>query len=236
MTSYHGGKQRIGSDIASKIHDTCVNLSMDIEGYCEPFCGMLGVYKHIPDLLGDIEYIAGDANKSVILMWKKAQKGWVPPIDCTEERYLELCASKRESGEKGFICHQYSFGGQYCKGFNKKYDPSKNSVRSSKRVVDMSKKLKTTDFSHGDYTQYNNLENFVIYCDPPFKGSECHYQKGFSHEHFWEWVRTMSEKNLVFVSEYNAPKDFTPILSKKHTSHHRGRVSTGKETLYMMIT
>lgn len=27
-------------------------LDFQIDGYCEPFCGMLGVYRHVPKLWG----------------------------------------------------------------------------------------------------------------------------------------------------------------------------------------
>lgn len=43
MTAYHGGKQRIGKEIATVIADMTQDVT--IKGYCEPFCGMLGVYQ-----------------------------------------------------------------------------------------------------------------------------------------------------------------------------------------------
>jgi hypothetical protein len=54
MTSYHGGKQRIGQKLAQVIYDESMDISEEegfqIKGYCEPFSGMLGVYKYIPEL------------------------------------------------------------------------------------------------------------------------------------------------------------------------------------------
>jgi hypothetical protein len=45
MTTYHGGKQRIGKKIAQIIVEESVDMSEEegwnIKGYCEPFCGML---------------------------------------------------------------------------------------------------------------------------------------------------------------------------------------------------
>ena len=82
MTSYHGGKKRIGKEISGIIVDESINISEDegwkIKGYCEPFCGMLGVYQHIPKLFEEeglkLKYKAGDTNKSVIMMWNEAKK------------------------------------------------------------------------------------------------------------------------------------------------------------------
>ena len=53
MTSYHGGKQKIGKKIANIIYEESILIEEEtgfkIKGYCEPFCGMLGVYQHIPE-------------------------------------------------------------------------------------------------------------------------------------------------------------------------------------------
>ena len=84
MTRYHGGKQRIGKEIANTIFDISTDIEDETEftirGYCEPFCGMLGVYQHIPELFDDddfppLKYKAGDMNESVIKMWKAVQEG-----------------------------------------------------------------------------------------------------------------------------------------------------------------
>ena len=61
---YRGGKVKIGEEIAQFINDKVVSSEnkrgKDYDGYCEPFCGYCGVYRHIPDLLGDdLEYLGG---------------------------------------------------------------------------------------------------------------------------------------------------------------------------------
>lgn len=47
MTCYNGGKQRIGKKLADIIYDESLDIEYEydftIKGYCEPFCGMLGV-------------------------------------------------------------------------------------------------------------------------------------------------------------------------------------------------
>ncbi len=57
MTYYHGGKKRIGKDIADIIYQITSEVEKQtgqkFQGYCEPFCGMLGVYQHIPSLFQD---------------------------------------------------------------------------------------------------------------------------------------------------------------------------------------
>ena len=246
MTSYHGGKQRIGKKLSDIIIEESIQISEEeewsIKGYCEPFCGMLGVYQHITDNddFKKIKYKAGDNNKSVIMMWKKAQNGWKPPIRVSEKRYNQLKNGK-DSAEKGYVGHQYGFGGKYFKGYAPKYGKTIDSSDASNKVVKIAKKLKDVSFSHGLYTQYSNLKDYVIYCDPPYNSTEKHYTSdSFNNKDFYEWCRYMSEHNIVFLSEYKAPKDFTEIWSStskltgvsKSQGKHKSKSRT--EKLYVI--
>jgi DNA adenine methylase len=221
MTSYHGGKQKIGKEIASVIVEEALYIAKDsdfkINGYCEPFCGMLGVYRHVPKLFKDegleLTYKAGDMNKSVIMMWNESQKGWTPPSSVNEERFLQLKLGD-DCAEKGFVCHQYSFRGQWCKPFVKNYGKISDFPRAVKNVKDIGKELEEVEFSFGDYNQYSNLKNYVIYCDPPYNNYSQYYGCKFNSDKFYNWCREMSKNNIVFVSEYSVPDDFTEIWGK----------------------
>jgi DNA adenine methylase len=214
MTAYHGGKQKIGKKLASIITD--ISQDYNIIGYCEPFCGMLGVYQHIPELLGNIVYKAGDLNKSVILMWKAVQKGWMPPSrNITEDEYYKLRNGK-DCKMKGYVGHQYSFGGQYFRGYVSKYGRIVNTSTVIKRLDSISQRIKNVKFSNGPYQQYNNLKNYIIYCDPPYDSTTQNYRSGeFNHKDFYDWCRYMAQNNIVFVSGYKAPNDFKLIYSEK---------------------
>ena len=50
MTYFLGGKKRIGEEISYYIYNISNDSDFIIKGYCEPFCGMMGVYNHIPKL------------------------------------------------------------------------------------------------------------------------------------------------------------------------------------------
>jgi DNA adenine methylase len=222
MTAYHGGKQRIGKKLAEVIYDESLHIEdeyeFNIKGYCEPFAGMLGVYQHIPELFQEnkLYYKAGDTNKSVILMWKKAQNGWKPPSrNITEQRYIQLKKSHQHSALKGYVGHQYSFGGQYFSGYAPKYGRNVNYNTTINRITKIINKLDDVSFSHGSYTQYSNLKGYVIYCDPPYKQTTQHYKNiSFNHEKFLIWCRKMAKDNIVFISEYyTLPNDFNLIFS-----------------------
>ena len=55
--------------------------------------------------------------------------------------------------------------------------------------------------------------NFLIYCDPPYKGNNLSskFFIEFDSEKFWEVMREWSKKNIVVISESTAPKDFKQI-------------------------
>lgn len=245
MTAYHGGKQRIGKKLAQVIYNKSMDISeyeeFQIKGYCEPFCGMLGVYQHIPELFKDhkpkLKYKAGDTNKSVIMMWKEAQKGWKPPSNVSEEEYNRL-KNAPDSAKKGYVGHQYSFGGQYFGSYAPKYGRSSDfTSRAIKRVMNIAKKVSRVSFSAKPYTQYTKLKNYVIYCDPPYNNTTQYYKGSFDSEEFYEWCRYMARDNIVFVSEYKAPKDFEKIWSKvvKLTGvQSKGSYVTRSENLYLV--
>jgi DNA adenine methylase len=248
MTAYHGGKQRIGKQLAEVIVDRSKDIAeeegFEINGYCEPFCGMLGVYRHIPELLreegfDELDYLAGDANESVVLMWQAAQKGWRPPAQCSYNEYKRLESTHRASRLKGFIGHQCSFGGKYFQGFSKKYDTTKNPEKASKRVSEIATGLKSVDITHGIYSQFSNLKGYIVYCDPPYSKFNKYYDESkhelkFDTERFWDWCHRMSRNNIVMVSEYSAPPGVRSISEFRHTSCHRGNVKNNKEILYLV--
>lgn len=60
---------------------------------------------------------------------------------------------------------------------------------------------------------YKNIQiepDSVIYCDPPYLGTE-QYKTEFNHFEFYKWLREFN--NRVYVSEYQMPPDFTEVLA-----------------------
>lgn len=223
MTAYHGGKQRIGNIIADIIYKEIKKIetikNIKINGYCEPFCGMLGVYRYIPELFNEynMNFKAGDLNKSVIMMWKELINGWKPQKNISEDKYNKLKKSKLDSALKGYVGHQYSFGGKYFKGYAPKYNKIINDDVAIKRLLDISLQVSNVEFNDGIYTQYSHLKNYIIYCDPPYDNTEQHYKIKFNSNDFYDWCRKMvKNNNILFISGYNAPKDFKIIFKKEN--------------------
>lgn len=230
MTHYQGGKKRLGKEISEIIYNISTEYEMkcglQFKGYCEPFCGMLGVYQHIPKLFEDrkpsFKFLAGDRNEDLINMWNAVQKGWKPPSSCSKQEYYRLKRSP-SSPKREFIAYAGSFRGVYYGGYDKR-----NIKKQQQNVLDAINSLKSVKFKHGTYDQFSTLKNFIIYCDPPYQGTRHNYvnnrkfQRDFESNKFFNWCEKMSKNNLVFVSEYNAPKDFKLIWKK------------GKEKLFLV--
>jgi site-specific DNA-adenine methylase len=259
MTAYHGGKKRIGKKLAQIIYDASTLIEKEynftIKGYCEPFCGMLGVYQHIPKLFerrtrsasrgkAKLKYKAGDINKSVVLMWKAAQKGWKPPRTITKKVFDKLKYDGKYSAVKGFVGHVWTYRGIFFDGY---FPHSKSKTKQNAESVEtIAKQLKQVSFKTGEYTQYSNLKGYVIYCDPPYYKTNQRYYRGdkygnrldFDHTSFWNWCRTMSKNNIVFVSEYRAPKGIRRIWTNPSRSAarapNRQKNVQNKEKLFML--
>lgn len=241
MTSYHGGKCRHGNEIAQVIKDIYdKQLSDNIIGYIEPFCGMCGVYRHIVNLLPrKLKYIASDQHDSLILMWKALQNGWTPPKSCSIAKFDKLKHSE-PSPEKAYIGFGTSFGGIYYCGHVCKYNG---------QMYDFSSKIKTyaSDMKHvkffkreyGYYTP-EKCKKYIIYCDPPYQNTTNFYRDdktfqklSFDNIKFWNWCRQMSKENIVIISEFSAPSDFISIYEFDSKRLSARNTDTKTEHLYI---
>lgn len=76
----------------------------------------------------------------------------------------------------------------------------------------------------------------VIYLDPPYANTKFYgyaSEPRMDYEHFWNWVRELSNRNSVFVSEQIAPEDFE-IIWEQECKRTAGKDNTFKaiERLY----
>ena len=85
------------------------------------------------------------------------------------------------------------------------------SIQSLQRLQSL-ERLQTTN---KDYRDLKFKKNSVIYCDPPYKDT-ADYGTSFNHDDFYEWA--LSQDNPVYISEYDAPKEFTLVKQMAHLS------------------
>ena len=92
------------------------------------------------------------------------------------------------------------------------YDEAKRNLEQQ------SPKLQDINFINCDYKSFSDVQGCLIYCDIPYKDTkQFSVSKNFNHDEFWDWVRDMSENNIVIVSELNAPDDFECIWEQPVT-------------------
>lgn len=214
---YMGSKSRVAKEISSIINEMI--LENNITTYIEPFVGRCNMIEHIKCN----NKIGSDNNKYLISMWRDLQKGWTPPYEMSREMYNSIKNNKDEYSQSlvsiaGF-CATYNakwFGG-YAGIVKTKIGTYRNYYDEAIRNIQkQTYKIMDVDFRYGDYNQYSDMKNALIYCDIPYQGTTQYgTSKDFNYKGFWNWCRIMSKNNIVLISEYNAPNDFKCIWEKQ---------------------
>jgi site-specific DNA-adenine methylase len=82
------------------------------------------------------------------------------------------------------------------------------------QVLSVAKSYDNLTTSNISYEQYEHHDGDVVYCDPPYTGTDEYRRTGvFDTEKFWQWART--REYPVYVSEFKAPDDFVSIWKKE---------------------
>lgn len=221
---YSGSKYKVVNELIPIITK---HLKDDM-WYIEPFVGGCNVFSKIDHR----NKLGADNNKYVIDMWLAFQNGQEPIRNITKDMYLEM-KDIAVNGHKGLLSYpnwligytgnSCSYGSAWFNGYaggtNKRNeDHIGEAYNNIMKQLETFKFLKDSIFLCADYkslTNWSNGERCVIYCDPPYANTK-QYMHSFNSDEFWDWVRTMSKKgHYVYVSEYDAPSDFTCIWSKE---------------------
>lgn len=215
---YVGSKNRLAKDLIPIIQPYINNNG---GGYLEPFVGGANL---IDKIVCDNKY-GSDINKYLIALLQQVQKDiTIIPDHISEEEYFKVRDNKTEYPDwyVGLIGFCATFGakwfGGYARGFKSDgitpRDLPNEAIRNLKKQA---KHLQGITFNCCSYEDINiDIENFVIYCDIPYKGTIKYENKNiFDYEKFYEWCIKMSQHNKVLISEYYMPEDrFECIWSK----------------------
>lgn len=232
---YMGGKSRIANELKDIIETIMKENNINV--YVEPFVGGCNVV----DKIDAPTKIAGDENKYLIGMWSALRDGWLPPEDISKEEYDKIRANKDEYPPElvavaGF-CASFNgrwFSGHYSGSAEVEADGSiRNYYKSTvKGMIAHKETIQGIDFRAGSYTQFSNVEGALIYCDPPYASTTGYMDNGFDNSAFWDWVRVMSKKNIVLVSEYTGTNGVKSIYKKELEVNFRGAQSKVIEQLF----
>lgn len=219
---YMGSKSRIVKEILP------IMLKERKEGqwFVDLFCGGCHVIENV-----DGKRMANDKNKYLITMWNGLIENKERPKTISKELYSKA-RNEYNNGTNiefddfmiGWIGWMGSYNGRFFDG-----GYSGHNAGETKRDY-ISEQIKNTEnqigalngvkFFSKDYSEFNFKEPCIIYCDIPYKDTKQYStSKGFDYDKFWQWCRDMTIKgHTVFVSEYQAPSDFTCIWEKQVTN------------------
>lgn len=212
---YMGSKNRIAKHILP------IMLRDRKEGqyWVEPFVGGANMIDKV-----DGNRIGADFNEYLIDALKDIRDNLeIIPKDnkeFTESDYKTL--GKENHKHKGYAGFAFSYSGKWlggwCRGNANDGRPRDYVSEAYKNAVKQSPHIQNVELSHSSYNDLDIPKESIIYCDPPYEGTTS-YKDKFSHKEFWQWCRDKSkEGHTVFVSEYNAPEDFTCVWEKEVNS------------------
>lgn len=224
---YQGGKSDIAKQIAAIINQH------ESQNYYEPFVGGASVLAEVKKQ----NRTASDISEDLIMMWKAVQDGWTPPGTITEDQYNSL-KNAQPSALRGFAGYGSSWGAKWFDGYAR--DPKGNTnyaAQSRDSILKKKPNIMDVLFLNTDYKNLDIRPGSVVYCDPPYAGTEGYDKAGsFNHNEFWDWVRKTSGHSKVFVSELKAPEDFTVVWSRSHNSSYHNKNGAGKTRTEKLFT
>ena len=205
--------------------------------WVEPFVGGANMIDKV-----DGERIGADSNKYLIAMWEDLQNGWDLPTEISRETRDDCRVNKEnyKDSEVGWIgigcCYRGIFFAGYAGEIITKTGVKRNYIEEAKRNVKKQlPKIKGVKFICSKYQDLDIPANSLIYCDPPYEGTEGYKanKDSFNHLEFWEWCREKTrEGHKVFISEYNAPSDFTCVYSHELNNGLNGKKAIEKLFVY----
>ena len=219
---YMGSKSKIAKDLVP-ILQKYINEN-NIKNYIEPFVGGGNV---IDKIKCEFKY-GSDKQRYLIALYQNLDKLDTLPDEVSREHYGEVrdCYNKKTDeyedwyiGAIGFLSSYNGrfFDGGYSGIVKSRSGHTRNYYDECKRnLLKQKENLKDIYFICCDYNEIGDVEGCLIYCDPPYKNTKKYSSsKNFNHDDFWQWVRKLSEKNIVLVSELEAPDDFDCIWEQE---------------------
>lgn len=174
--------------------------------------------------------VAIDNNYYVISLWEHLQANGMKhiPMKLTRDEYFNIKDDYLNHGGKypdfliGYVGTCCSYGGAWFNGYAG-YNPKRDEDHIKEAYVNLEKHViffKNLDKTLFIYDDYKSAEWYfhpetIIYCDPPYASTK-KYEQDFDNDEFWKWIRNIRPKvKDIYISEYDAPKDFECIWSAK---------------------
>ncbi len=205
---YMGGKSRISKQIA-EILNSAINKDTP---FVSLFCGSCAIESKVQ---ADVK-ILNDKHPYLIAMWQELQNGWMPPDVVTKEEYYRVKANMDENPAlTGFIGFGCSFGGKWWGGYAKDKRGDDYCGQAKRGLLKDLVGIQFATFTCLDYRDVEIPDGAVVYCDPPYANTTGYTVGQFDTHEFWDYMRQLSKRCNVYISEESAPDDFECIWSKE---------------------
>ena len=205
---YMGGKSRISKQIAEVL-----NSAIDKnKPFVSLFCGSCAIESKVQ---ADVK-ILNDKHPYLIAMWQALQNGWMPPDVVTKEEYYRVKANMDENPAlTGFVGFGCSFGGKWWGGYAKDKRGDDYCGQAKRGLLKDLAGIQSATFTCLDYHDVEIPDGAVVYCDPPYVNTTGYTVGQFDTDEFWDYMRQLSKRCDVYISEESAPDDFECIWSKE---------------------
>jgi DNA adenine methylase len=217
---YLGGKH----SQAKRIVET-IETRTAVRQVVEPFGGAMNVAAEFARRWWQVQ--VSDTHPALIAMWRAAvNDGWESPATVTEEDYRAAKALPDSDPRKAAIGFGCSFGAKYFGGYARSstYDYAGCARRSIERKAAALRAISATIECRSFFDLLIPDDGpRVLYCDPPYAGTQGYATGAFDHQEFWarcdQWA---AAGHLVFVSEYSSPPHWYSILDLARQQTLRG--------------
>ena len=205
---YMGGKSRISKQIA-EILNSAIDKNTP---FVSLFCGSCAIESKVQ---ADVK-ILNDKHPYLIAMWQALQNGWTPPDVVTKEEYYRVKANMDENPAlTGFVGFGCSFGGKWWGGYAKDKRGDDYCGQAKRGLLKDLVSIQSATFTCLDYHDVEIPDGAVVYCDPPYVNTTGYTVGQFGTDEFWNYMRQLSKRCDVYISEESAPDDFECIWSKE---------------------
>ena len=167
--------------------------------------------------------IGCDIHKQLIALLQHAQEHEEDlPERILEEEYKTVQNNKENYPDwyLGLVGFCASFGAKYFGGYardSKSDNSGKWSAGAIKNLKKQLPQIKEVKFWNARFQDLplDKIKGYVIYCDIPYRGTTKYQTDDFPYEEFYDWVKAASVNNIVLISEYSMPEEFTCIWQKE---------------------
>lgn len=216
---YVGSKNKLSKELAPIIQSY---ITDETKGYLEPFVGGANMI----DKIKCKRKIGCDIHPQLVALLNYARSNYQKlPERILEDEYKRVKDNKQQYDDwyVGLVGFCASFGAKYFGGYARDGKGDNSGKWSAGAINNLKKQcenLTDTKFIHISFQDIpkDKIKGYVIYCDPPYRGTTKYKTEEFPYDEFYQWVKDMSIHNTVLISEYNMPEEFECIWQKETTT------------------